>query len=96
MMLTKVPTSPQHGVVLDPRSYTLEVEKVFKVGRHGEDEVFEKVGGKLDNHMLLWHGACPRIMRVGCHRTARRCTHSFHVAWRRLAPYELCWHSEPR
>ena len=45
-------------------SYTLEVEKVFKVGRHGEDEVFEKVGGKLHNRMLLWHGTSPLVRVV--------------------------------
>ena len=59
-------TLPTHTVCLlwhprDATSYTLEVEKVFKVGRHGEDEVFEKVGGKLHNRMLLWHGTSPSV-----------------------------------
>jgi poly [ADP-ribose] polymerase len=38
--------------------YTLEVEDVFAVRRSGEEERFRNGhGGRLGNHMLLWHGS---------------------------------------
>ncbi len=38
--------------------YTLEVEDVFAVRRSGEEERFRNgLGGRLANHMLLWHGS---------------------------------------
>ena len=37
-------------------TYELEVEEVFKVSRHGEEEIF-KPYSSLHNRQLLWHGS---------------------------------------
>lgn len=46
------------GTTAGHTHYTLEVEDIFTVRRKGEDERFRSgLGGRLGNHMLLWHGS---------------------------------------
>ena len=59
------------GTTAGHTHYTLEVEDIFTVRRRGEDERFHSgLGGRLGNHMLLWHGSrlsnWVRALRVAC------------------------------